>query len=283
MKVSVFTVCMPEFYPEEAVKKLADWGYDGVEWRVTEPPAHGAPVVNFWQGNRATLDPKNIVDEVPKTKALCRKHKLQMPALASYLKYSDLKQLEPIMEAASLMNVPIVRVGMDAFDGKIGYEKLLVKNLKGWEKVVRMGEKYRTRPAAEIHMGNIIPSCSAARRFCDHFSPSEMGVIHDAGNMVYEGFENWLMGLQILGKYLAHVHVKNSSWSVKETGAEGNVVWKPDADTLRGGRVDWGTVISALKKVGYKKFISLEDFSAGSTEDKLKDDLQYLKKLIKSA
>jgi sugar phosphate isomerase/epimerase len=62
MRISVFTVCMPEYTPEyapeEAVKQLAAWGFDGVEWRVTTPPAPGEPVVNFWKGNRCTLAPE---------------------------------------------------------------------------------------------------------------------------------------------------------------------------------------------------------------------------------
>ncbi|GIX08239.1 MAG: hypothetical protein KatS3mg115_2642 [Candidatus Poribacteria bacterium] len=49
------------------------------------------------------------------------------------------------------------------------------------------------------------------------FRPEQVGVIHDAGNMVHEGFENYQMGCELLGPYLAHVHVKNAAW-VREAG-----------------------------------------------------------------
>ena len=35
--------------------------------------------------------------------------------------------------------------------------------------------------------------------------PKHVGIIHDAGNMIIEGFENWRLGLEILGEYLAAV------------------------------------------------------------------------------
>ena len=49
MKYSVFTVVMPEYEPEAAAKALAEWGFDGVEWRVHEPPPEGQPT-NYWSG-----------------------------------------------------------------------------------------------------------------------------------------------------------------------------------------------------------------------------------------
>ena len=38
MKFSLFTVMVPAWSPEEVVKKLKEYGYDGVEWRVRDVP-----------------------------------------------------------------------------------------------------------------------------------------------------------------------------------------------------------------------------------------------------
>jgi len=282
MKLSVFTVCMPEYTPEEAAAKLARWRLDGVEWRVHPLPVPGTPVSGFWSGNRCSIDPATIMEQAPAIRALCRKHRLAMPVLASYLGYKDADLAERVLEAAGVLGVKGVRIGVEKYDGKTRYGKLLARTVKGWERIVRLGDKYKVRPLAEIHMGNIIPSASAAWRFASHFSPREVGIIHDAGNMVYEGFENWKMGLEILGAYLAHVHVKNSSWSIQSGDANGNLRWAPGADSLRHGRVNWADVIQALRAVGYRGWLSLEDFSAGTTEAKLVDDVQYLRKLLKA-
>ena len=38
MKYSLFTVSVPEMTPEQALKKMKEYGYDGVDWRVTDLP-----------------------------------------------------------------------------------------------------------------------------------------------------------------------------------------------------------------------------------------------------
>jgi len=40
-----------------------------------------------------------------------------------------------------------------------------------------------------------------------------IGIIYDLGNMVHEGYENYKLGLELLGDYLSYVHVKNAVWN----------------------------------------------------------------------
>jgi len=101
-----------------------------------------------------------------------------------------------------------------------------------------------------------------------------VGVIYDPGNMVYEGYEQWKMGMELLGEYLRHVHVKNSAWGKERTGA-----WRAEAARLEEGIVDWRRVVADLREVGYGGYLSLEDFSGQDTLTKLKRDLAFLKGL----
>jgi sugar phosphate isomerase/epimerase len=82
-------------------------------------------------------------------------------------------------------------------------------------------------------------------------------VIHDAGNMVYEGFEEYRMGLELLGPYLAHVHLKNAAWQRPSDGGVWQANWAPLAD----GVVDWQKLFAALRAVGYTGWLGIEDFS----------------------
>lgn len=281
MKLSVFTVCMPEYTPEEAAPKLKKWGYEGVEWRVTTPPEPGAPVQSFWSGNRCTISPDTIVDEVPRLRALGRDAGLATPVLGTYLSYLDTDRIDACLAAAKKLGCSGIRVGIDHYDGKTHYDKAFSASVKGWEKAVALAAKYKVKVLAELHMGNIIPSASAAFRFASNFDPKHMGVIYDPGNMVHEGFENWQLGCELLGKYLAHVHVKNASWSIVEGEKDGNLRWRPASDTLRRGRANWRDIIRALVAVKYDGWLSLEDFAPGNTEAKLKDDAKYLKRLLR--
>ena len=281
MKISVFTVCMPEYTPEEGAAALAGWGFDGVEWRVTTPPAADEPVVNFWTGNRCTWAPETLPERADEIAALCRRHKLAMPCLANYAGWQDAALIARVMQGASRMGVPLVRVGAAGYDGKTNYNQLLADTVKGWERIVALGRQYGVKPVAEIHMGTIIPSASAALRFVSHFKPEEVGIIHDAGNMVHEGFENLKMGAEMLGPYLAHVHVKNSAWSVKSGDPDGNLRWGCDFSALRTGQINWRDAVKTLREAGYDGWFSVEDFFPGMpTDRKLPEDLAYLRQAL---
>jgi sugar phosphate isomerase/epimerase len=89
------------------------------------------------------------------------------------------------------------------------------------------------------------------------FDPEWVGVIYDPGNMVYEGFEDYTLGLEVLGPYLAHVHIKNAAYERPPGGG----VWTPRWAPLEDGAVDFYQLIVALQAVGYDGWLSIEDFS----------------------
>ncbi|NQT19364.1 MAG: sugar phosphate isomerase/epimerase [Planctomycetes bacterium] len=280
MKHSVFTVAMPDYDVPQAAKKLKEWGYHGVEWRVTSLPSPMPETPNFWSANRATVDFQNLPESAEQARKISETADLEIPALATYLSCADVKSVEKGMEAAKIMGAPMLRVGVPGYDGSTNYRKVFEGGLEAYGKVEALAKEHGLKANLEIHMGNICPSASAAYRFVSNFDPAHVGAILDPGNMIYEGMENWQFGIELLGEYLAHVHVKNAQWRIVEGRPNGNLVWKPTWATMRGGMVDWSDVINALKKVGYKGYLSNEDFSLDApTEEKLKDDLAFLKSL----
>ncbi|WP_409346041.1 sugar phosphate isomerase/epimerase family protein [Paenibacillus sp. MBLB4367] len=79
--------------------------------------------------------------------------------------------------------------------------------------------------------------------------------------MVHEGFENYRMGLELLGPYLAHVHVKNAKWAPTGERKEGVSLWKSDWSPLDEGMINWKKLLGDLKAVGYDGYLGVEDFS----------------------
>lgn len=284
MKYSVFTVCMPEYSISDVVTRLKKWGFDGVEWRFHDRPADVQPRAGFWGGNLATIDQKAWKTEVPMVKALCRKAGLKMPSLAAYCGCAEPEKYKPAIEAAAALGAPLVRVGVPRYDGKTPWGKLHAQALKDYAKVIAYARKFKVKPVIEIHMGIITASAAAAAEFCGHFSPKDIGVIYDPGNMVYEGFEQYQMGLEMLGKYVAHVHIKNSKWDVTGATDLGAVTWKPSFAAMKNGCVDFAALMAALKAVGYNGWLSFEDFNTAlKTDDKLPEDLKFLKALERQA
>jgi sugar phosphate isomerase/epimerase len=273
MKFSVFTVMMPEFTPEETAKVLGDLGYDGVEWRVEKVVERANEKPSYWGHNRSTVNLATIVKKASETRLLAESNGLEISCLATYLGVEQKEEIGRAMRAAKVMNCPYVRVGAPRYDGKRDYNRLYEETVRNVREVERLARDEGVMALLEIHMGNIMPSAGLAHRIVSNFDPKHVGVIYDPGNMVYEGYEQWRMGMELLGKYLCHVHVKNSAWRRDQSGD-----WRAESAKLEDGIVDWRKVIADLRSVGYNGYLSFEDFSEGDTLTKAKHDLDYLKR-----
>ncbi|HUW57323.1 MAG TPA: sugar phosphate isomerase/epimerase family protein [Planctomycetota bacterium] len=281
MKYAVFTVCMPEFTVEEGIAKLVEWGYDGVEWRVVNqrPSADGRP--GFWSGNRCTLSEDELLDVAEAVGRRCRDAGLEVCALASYLKCDQTAGVERLFEACNRMGTGCARVGLPPVGEGENFRDYFDRVVEQYAAVETLAKKHGVKALLETHHGTAIASASSVYRFVSHFDAKHVGVIHDAGNMVHEGFENYRFALELLGDHLVEVHVKNAKWEkTGETGPEGQAIWKASWCELKTGVVNWADVYAALRSVGYDGWLSLEDFSTERpTEEKLPDDLAYLKAL----
>src|SRR5262249_2245717 len=111
--------------------------------------------------------------------------------------------------------------------------------------------------------------------------PRTVGVIHDAGNMVYEGYEQYRMGLELLGPYLAHVHFKNARWEIAGPRPDGSTAWRVTWAPLAGGAVDVAALLAALREVGYDEWIAFEDFSTEQpAAERARGNLAYVQQLL---
>ena len=280
MQYAVFTVGLPELTPEEAVATLRDLGYDGIEWRVTDqaPPSDGT--TGFWAGNRCTWPFSTFVEDAPRIAALTGQAGLGMPSVGTYVGCEDPSAVERAMQGAVRLGVSQLRVRVPGYDGGESYLKVRDRALGQYREVVVLAQRYRVRALVEIHHGSIVPSASAAASFLRHFDPVDAGAIHDAGNMVYEGFEHYRLGLEILGPYLAHVHLKNARWLPSGTRQDGSTEWRAEWAPVHSGVVDMEALFQALRAVGYDGWVSFEDFSTEQPlRDRLRDNLAYIKQV----
>lgn len=280
MKYAVFTVGLPDLKPEEAVEELRSAGYDGIEWRITDqsPSKSGKP--DYWEGNLCTWPLKTFVEDAPRIRDLARGAGLEMPNLGTYVTSADLVAVETAMKGAERTGAKQLRVSFPAFDPSVSYAVQLDRALGQYRDVAAMAKTHGLRALAEIHMGNLAPSCSACAAFVRHFDPAHVGVIHDAGNLVLEGYEHYDIGFAVLGPYLAHVHLKNAAWERAGLRPDGSVAWRGTQAPMDQGLVDITALIRSLRKVGYDGWLSFEDFSAGcDSREKIRKNIAYVKRL----
>lgn len=273
MKIAVFTVSLPEYTPEEAVTTLKAHGYDGVEWRVIDqqPSADGQP--GFWAGNRCTWPLFTFVEDAPRIKSLTVEAGLEMPALGTYASCADPEAVEEAMKGAAALGVPRLRINVPKYDGQAPFRALRETAMDQYREVAAMARQHGVRALVEIHHGSVVPSSSAAALFLDGLDPQDVGAIHDAGNMIYEGHEQYRLGLETLGPYLAHVHIKDAAWSQDASGA-----WKAGWASIGEGIVNFDALFTALNSVGYDSWVSVEDFSTTvPLADRLKQNISFIR------
>ena len=277
-KISVFTVMIPDLTPEAGAQALKEHGYAGVEWRVHNGPVDTNKAPAFWANNFCTLP---LTPEGPRRgKAAADAAGLEMPGLGTYIDVGEMEAVEQALEFAKITGAHNVRVNPGRWPDPDGlsyaesYEraKAFLANCEALAK--RAGK----RIIAEMHHGTITCSASLSHRLVSHFNPDYIGVLHDAGNCVHEGFEDYDLGIQLLGPYLAHVHIKNAKYAAPAGGSD---VWVAKWSALDDGVVNWDNLFGALKKANYSGWLGVEDFSATyPTAEALPNDMAFLKTAI---
>jgi sugar phosphate isomerase/epimerase len=274
---------MPELTPEEAVATLRELGYEGVEWRVADPTPSADGQPGFWAGNRCTWPLSSFVEDAPRIAALTKSAGLAMPSLGTYARCSDLAAVELSMRGAAALGVSQLRITVPGYDGGEPYVALRDAAQAQYRAVAELARQYGVRALIELHHGSILPSASAAALFLEGFDPATVGVIHDAGNMVHEGFESYRLGLELLGPFLAHVHLKNAQWRPAGARPDGSTQWRGDWAPIPKGIVDMPALFRALRSVGYDGWVSFEDFSTEQPlRERLRDNLAYIKAVARA-
>jgi sugar phosphate isomerase/epimerase len=271
-KLAVFTVMLPDMLPEQAASALKAEGYDGVEWRITHTPeAFHNETPSYWRNNLCTFVP--TLENAQKVKQVSHDAGLELCNLGTYLSPDDIDAVEAAMQFAVSASAKSLRVNTAKYQGD--YHGAFEKSLRFYEKVETLAKRYNVKALVETHQDLITSSASLTHRFVSHFDPHYVGVIYDPGNMVIEGYEQHKMGLQLLGPYVSHVHLKNAAYQ-REEGK-----WQPYWAAIDDGIVDMKRFLSTLLEVGYQGWLVMEDFSSSrSSFEKLNYNIRYVKTLL---
>jgi sugar phosphate isomerase/epimerase len=280
VKFSVFTASTPDWDPAEAARNLAAQGWDGVEWRITDQKPADPP--GFWAGNRATWPLTGLEDHLAEIARTTRDAGLEFSGLGGYVRSHDRSDVERMLAATAALGAGRVRVTMPQL-GEDRYPDLFDRTRADLEWATGRAAEFDVAVLIELHHRTIAASASAALRLVDGLDPARVGVIHDVGNLVIEGHEDYRAAFEMLGPYLAHVHVKNVAWHAGERRDDGSVRWSEDWAPLRDGQADLRAYFGALAAVGYDGWVTCEDFSTvRPLAERTRDNLAYLRSLVSS-
>jgi len=262
MKLSVFTVVTPDLSPEELVQAAKAAGLDGIEWRYKDIPADAKEEKpSFWRNNRCSIDPQASDEELERFRRLTIDNGLEVAALVPYLNACSLEETKDAFRAASMLGASMMRIGVPGYNKSVPYPILLEQAISYLRQVEPIARETGIKGLVETHHYTIAPSAGLAYRLVQDLDPDCIGVLFDPGNMVHEGYERFRMGLELLGPYLAHVHIKNAAWVPNGLRPDGTKAWSSHWAGLQEGAVDFKELIEDLKSVGYKGYLGIEDFS----------------------
>jgi sugar phosphate isomerase/epimerase len=281
MKFSLYSVMAPDMTPEAIIGYLKETGYAAVEWRFKDAPAEirqEAP--SFWRNNLCTITPAITNQEIEHLKSAANHHGINILSVLPYLTAGDVKATEQALQIAQKLGAATIRIGVPSYDRSQHYNDLFRTAIAYLNEAEQMCKQYKVKGLIETHHGTIAPSASLAHRLVCSFDPANIGVLYDPGNMVHEGYEHHRMGLELLGDYLAHVHVKNACWQ-KEKQMDGTAAWSVQWTSIEKGVVNWKQVLLDLKAVGYNGYIGMEDFSASMpTKESIKHNIETINQFL---
>jgi sugar phosphate isomerase/epimerase len=281
MKFSVFTAALPEWTPQEAVEQLAAQGWDGVEWRVVDQ--QDAPQPGFWAGNRCTWPLSSLEQDVPRIRELTEAAGLQMSGIGGYALCDERQDVDRLLAATAALGAQRVRVRTPGL-GSAPYPELFEHTREAFAWVAERAAEHGVKALVELHHQTVVSSSSAALRLLEGLDPAAVGAIHDLGNLVIEGGEDVRAGLEMLGDYLAHVHVKNCAWRPVATETDGTVTWEAQWEELPSGQADVRAYLRHLVEIGYDGWVTVEDFStARPLGERTAADLAYLQHALAAA
>jgi len=258
MKFSIFTKPWRTLSVDELCKKVANWGFDGVEF----------PLRDGYQ-----VEPANAEKGLPELAKKMSEYGLSIMSVASG---TD----ENIFAACQAAGVPIIRI-MAGFDLKKGYlnsEKEYRANL---EKLLPLCEKYGVKVGVQNHYGPMVFNSMELKSVLSGFDPKYIGAVWDAAHSGLSG-EIAAQGLDIIWDNLVLVNLKNAYWK-PETGPEAEkVVWHPYFTAGQYGMASYQEIMEYLKTRGYKGDICLP---AEYTDEPLVErltplELEYVKSFL---
>ncbi len=281
MKLSLTSVMLPRWDLKTTFKKLGKHGYEGIELRCryNDPNAE----LSYWGRHLTDVSPDNILDKAAQIRDLSNETGVRVCTLASNFTYDKTEIIEKIFKGARAIdsdNPPLIRVGAQHHDRQAPYIPQFLKARVGFADLVEIARDYGVKIIYEIHVGTIAVSASRTIALLENFDPNHIGAIWDVPNMIRVGLEDSKMGLELLGPYLAHVHIGNATPVQTQRDETGSMKWQWDFSDLREGMADIPQIIQDLKDVGYRGYISLEEFGPGDDEEKISSQGNYLKSLI---
>ena len=281
MKSCIFNVVFKNRSPHQAFKLASDIGYDAVE---------------LW-GKEPHISADTSVERLKEQKKMAAEYGLDIAAIGSYIggfsTASDkeckekLEEAKKYMEVMEVLDVDLIRVGPGGPSGFEAQDYHYEKAAYWLQEIADLAKKHNKKIGIETHGNRIIETVDETIRLLEMVDRSNLGVIHDAGNLFLctdteYGYET----IKKLGDKIFHVHVKGERFvddlslpsTHKYQTRNGERIFQQVM--LKDSQADYDSVFKGLKEIGYDGYVSTECFAPASDIERAEGDLKEIKRLI---
>ncbi len=256
-RIALFSSCLPGWSAERVLATATELGFGAVEWGVGP--------------GQAIEDP----DRGAQLAERCRAHgvrsvgvSVQDPAVRLT---SPIRTSSAYLRLATTLGASYVRLFAEPHRGG-GVAAQQRRHRTGLDRLVDRAAGVRV--LVETSPETLAASPELAMALVAHQPARRAGVLYDPGNMVIEGDLGAGIAIALLGRHLAHVHVKNIRW------ARAGGTWHWRYASLDGGRVRWPEVLRRLRRSGYRGWYSLDHLAGRATATALRHESARLAELL---
>jgi len=258
-RVALFSSCLPGWSAERVLATARELGFGAVEWGVgpgqaVEDPDRAAQLAERCRAQGVRTVGVSVQDPAVRLTASIR-------TTAAHLRL------------ATTLGAGYVRLFAEPHRGG-GLAAQQRRHRHALDRLVERAAGDRVRVLVETSPDTLAASPELAMALVAHQPAKLAGVLYDPGNMVIEGELGAGITVGLLGRHLAHVHVKNIRWT-RVAGA-----WQWRYAPLDDGRVSWPEVIERLRAARYAGWYSLDHLPGRPTAAALRRQSARLAELL---
>jgi sugar phosphate isomerase/epimerase len=301
LRIAVINAAWPKRTAEEVFRTAARLGFEAVQchmgidagWLQAHPPA--GPETGPWLAKRVAschqrgaqfhLNPDHPEETINAIKALRSEHHLEISCLYTGFQAHWLDVLVPVVRCARALGCKVIKLDGSSASSERGKVFGHCASYREWLDVSRSRLRggltalrpYDVRLIFETHPWVITRNAQSCWRLLEGFDPQRVGILLDVANLWFEGNEPIEVAVDLLGDYIAQLHVKNVAVAVKREAGHGGVT-VPNV-RLADGVVDWPYVLRVLNSAGFTGDAAIECFAASILG---RDDPQAVDELVGS-
>lgn len=276
MRISLYTLITSDFSLPESVAMAAAAGCDAIDLR------QGRDDTDLVHLPRAASDA-----EVRAARGVVEEAGLHVSGLTTYYVLgrvgpeasADLDGLRHAFDLAAILGARCVRCSGPRLDLEAGYEASRAAFREQAIAMAAAATAAGVTLTVEQHSGSLFASAGQILDMLRGLEPPGLGIVYDPGNCLWEGYERPSVQLDMIGRWIHAVHVKNAMPQPAPGPAE---AVPADSRRLDQGLLDWPAIVAGLARAGYDGYLTLEDFFGGfpSVAEKIAWDVAYLREAL---